>query len=57
MFYVHASVNLLNSFLPEIASNELGESKEKVNRIEGVLKEMIRFLQEERDITEVALEP
>ena len=33
------------------------ENKEKVNRIEGVLKEMIRFLQEERDITEVALEP
>ena len=53
VFYVHASVNLLNSFLPEIASKELGTSKEKVNRIEGVLKEMIRFLNEEKDITEV----
>ena len=52
MFYVHASVNLLNSFLPEIASEELGTSKEKVNRIEGVLKEMIAFLDEEKDICE-----
>ena len=56
VFYVHASVNLLNSFLPEIASKELGTSKEKVNRIEGVLKEMIRFLNEEKDITEVDFE-
>ena len=57
MFYVHASVNLLNSFLPEIAHLSLGSSKERVNRIEGVLKEMIRFLNDEKDITEIDLEP
>ena len=57
VLYVHASVNLLNSFLPEIASTELGASKERVNRIEGVLKEMLKFLDEERDITEADVHP
>lgn len=50
VFYVHASVNLLNSFLPEIASKDLGTSKERVNLIEGVLKDMLKYLDEENDI-------
>ena len=55
VFYVHASVNLLNSFLPEIANAELGTSKERVNLIENVLQKMLEFLDEEVDIAEQPL--
>ena len=30
---VHVSVNLMNSYLPEITSSELGTSKERVKKI------------------------
>ena len=46
---VHVSVNLMNSFLPEIASPDLGVSKERVKKIEQVLLELISWLEEEKD--------
>jgi hypothetical protein len=41
---VHVSVNLLNSYLPEIASNTLGRSKERVKKIESLLIEMTNWI-------------
>ena len=46
---VHVSVNLMNSFLPEIASPDLGTSKERVKKIESVLIELSNWLEEEKD--------
>ena len=46
---VHVSVNLMNSFLPEIASPDLGASKERVKKIEQVLIELCNWLEEEKD--------
>lgn len=46
---MHVSVNLMNSFLPEIASPDLGTSKERVKKIESVLIELSNWLEEEKD--------
>ena len=46
---VHASVNLLNSFITEICSKKFGESKERVKKILNVLEEMIAYLEPEKD--------
>ena len=44
VLYVHTSVNLLNSFIKEIADDSLGSSKEKVKKIEGLIISMIEFI-------------
>ena len=46
---VHTSVNLIKSFLVEIASPNLGTSKEQVKKIEQVLIELSNWLEEEKD--------
>ena len=46
---VHVSVNLMNSYIPEIASPELGTSKERVKKIEQVLIELSQWLEKEKD--------
>lgn len=46
---MHVSVNMMKSFLTEIASPNLGESKERVKKIEQVLIELADWLEEERD--------
>ena len=53
IFYVHASVNLLNSFLTEICSDQFGVSRERVKKIEGVLIQMIGYLEPEKDLDEL----
>lgn len=40
---------MINSFMPEISSSDLGSSKERVKRIEGVFEELINWLEEEKD--------
>ena len=49
LLYVHASVNLLNSFITEICSKDFGSSKERVKKILNVLEEMITYLEPEKD--------
>jgi hypothetical protein len=49
LLYVHASVNLLNSFITEICSKDFGSSKERVKKILNVLEEMIMYLEPEKD--------
>ena len=46
VLYVHTSVNLLNSFIKEISDKGFGSSKENVKKIEGVIHNMIDFIQE-----------
>jgi len=50
VLHVHVSVNLINSYLPEIASSELGVSKERVKKIQQVLIELSNWLEEEKDV-------
>ena len=50
VLYVHTSVNLLNSFLPEISCKDFGVSKEGVKKIERVIKEMTEWLRIETDL-------
>ena len=47
LLHVHTSVNVMNSFLPEISHMHYGKSKERQKKIEGVLKEMISFINED----------
>lgn len=47
--YVHVSVNMINSFLTDISSPDLGTSKEQVKKIEKVLIELGEWLEEEKD--------
>lgn len=46
---VHVSVNLMNSYLAEIASPDLGVSKERVTKIMHVLIDLTVWLEEEKD--------
>ena len=46
---VHVSVNLMNSYIPEIASPDLGTSKERVKKIEQVLIDLSQWLEKEKD--------
>lgn len=39
----------MNSFLPEIASPDLGTSKERVKKIESNIIELSNWLEEEKD--------
>ena len=50
VLYVHTSVNVMNSFLPEISNLSYGTSKERQKKIENVMKEMIDFLEREDEI-------
>ena len=45
VLYVHTSVNLLHSFIPEIASASLGTSRERVKKIENLMIEMTNWLE------------
>ena len=49
VMYVHVSVNMINSFLMDISSPDLGTSKEQVKKIEKVLIELGEWLEEEKD--------
>jgi hypothetical protein len=45
VLFVHTSVNCLNNHLTEISDSNFGESKERQTKIEGIIKEMIIWLQ------------
>jgi len=45
VLFVHTSVNFLNNFLSEIADPSFGQSRERQNKINGVLMEMIDWIQ------------
>jgi len=45
VLFVHTSVNYLNNFLSEIAEPTFGQSRERQNKINGVLQEMIEWIQ------------
>ena len=56
ILYVHASVNLLSSYMPEIASKQLGTSKERVKKIENLLIEMTEWLEKEKSVINTPLD-
>ena len=49
VLFVHTSVNCLNNFLAEIAHENYGESKERQNKIESIVKAMILWLQTDEE--------
>ena len=49
VLFVHTSVNCLNNLLSEIADSNFGESKERQCKIEGIVIEMIEWLQTDED--------
>lgn len=49
VLFVHTSVNCLNNLLSEIAQKNYGESKERQNKIESIVKAMILWLQTDED--------
>lgn len=49
VLFVHTSVNCMNGFLKEISDPTYGQSKERQNKIEAVINEMIMWLQTDEE--------
>lgn len=49
VLFVHTSVNCLNNLLTEISDPNYGQSKERQNKIESIIQEMIVWLQTDEE--------
>lgn len=51
VLFVHTSVNCLNNLLSEISNSNYGASKERQNKIESILHDMIEWMDVDEDGT------
>jgi hypothetical protein len=49
VLFVHTSVNCLNNLLSEISDPNYGESKERQNKIESIILEMIEWIETDEE--------
>lgn len=49
VLFVHTSVNCLNNLLSEISAPDYGESKERQNKIESIILEMIQWIETDEE--------